>query len=98
MEQQKGICPICNRPMFEGPSIDRHHFIPKSRGGKEMTLIHKICHSKIHSLFTEKELEREYYSPSLLQTHPDMIKYIKWVSKKDPRYYERSKTAKRKRK
>jgi hypothetical protein len=34
--EYKGACPICDRDMYDAAkSIDRHQFIPKSRGGKE---------------------------------------------------------------
>lgn len=39
----KGLCPICDREMFnDGKSINRHHFIPKSRGGKDQFFTHQI--------------------------------------------------------
>ena len=63
MNKEIGICPICNRMMIEGPSVDKHHFVPKSEGGVDTVFIHRVCHSKIHSLFTEKELAEEYNTP-----------------------------------
>lgn len=29
-----GPCPLCGRPMIAGPSVDRHHWVPKSEGGR----------------------------------------------------------------
>lgn len=81
-EIELGLCPICNRMMYIGKSVDRHHFIPKSKGGKETEYIHKICHSKIHSLFTNSMLEKEYNTPEEIRKHEEMQKFIKWVSKK----------------
>lgn len=41
--EHKGKCPICDRDMFDdGKSINRHHFIPKSRGGKEQEFVHTV--------------------------------------------------------
>lgn len=91
-----GDCPICNRKMWEGNSIDKHHFTPKCQGGRETNLIHKICHSKIHSLFSEKELADYYNSPTRLLEHEEMISFVKWVRKKEPDYYDRSVRASRK--
>ena len=91
-----GKCVICQRDMVEGSSIDKHHFTPKSQGGKETTIIHRICHSKIHSLFTEKELAINYNTPEKLLQVDDIQKFIKWVSKKEIDYYERSKRSKSK--
>ena len=90
-------CPICDRELIEGSSVDRHHLIPKSRGGIETILIHRVCHVKIHSLFSEKELSNEYNTISKLRDHFEMRKFIKWVSKKDPEFYEKSKRSKRRR-
>lgn len=91
-----GKCPLCDRDMWEGKSIDKHHFVPKSKGGRETELIHRICHNKIHSLFSEKELANYYNTPDKLKESEDIRKFIKWVSKKDPDYYDGSKKSKRK--
>lgn len=91
-------CPICDREMIEGPSIDRHHFLPKCRGGRETEYVHKICHRKIHATFTEKELEKKYNNPELVKSHPEIQKFIKWVSKKEPDFYDKTNTHNRKRK
>ena len=85
-----GLCPICDREMWVGESVNKHHFVPKSRGGKETTFLHKVCHSKIHSLFTEPQLEQLYYTPELLKENEEIQKFVKWVSKKDPDFYDRS--------
>lgn len=86
-----GQCPICDRDMIKGPSIDKHHFVPKCRGGKETEYVHKTCHNKIHKTWpNEKELERDYNDPEKVRAHPEMQKFIKWVSKKDPEFYDKS--------
>ena len=89
-------CPICNRRLIEGPSVDLHHLIPKSRRGKNTVAIHKICHGKIHSIFSEKELEREWNTVDKLKSHPEIEKFIKWVSKKDPEFIDSSRQHNRK--
>ena len=91
-----GNCPICSRIMIEGDSVNEHHFTPKCKGGKEKTPLHRICHTKIHSLFSESELANYYNTPERLKEHEDIQKFIKWVSKKDPEFYESSKKANRK--
>lgn len=85
-----GMCPICDREMWQGESVNKHHFVPKSEGGKETMFVHRVCHSKIHSLFTEPELALLYYTPELLKENENIQKFIKWVSKKDPDFYDRS--------
>lgn len=93
MNYLEELCPICNRELGEDKNTSKHHLIPKSKGGKhtETILIHNICHQKIHSLFTEKELEKEYFTAEKLIAHEEMIKFIKWLSKKDPSFYQRNK-------
>lgn len=91
-------CPLCDRKMVSGPSTDWHHLIPKSQGGVDTVEIHRICHQKIHSLFNEKELKNFYSTFELLREHEEIKKFIKWVSKKDPEYYDKSKRSNIKRK
>ena len=75
-------------------SVDLHHFTPVSKGGKEKTPIHKVCHNKIHSLFNVHELKMNYNSPELLLQHEEMQKFIKWVSKKEPLFFTQNKQKK----
>lgn len=89
-------CPLCRRDLVPGPSIDKHHLIPKSLGGKEVVVIHKICHQKIHSLFSERELLKIYNSIEKLRSHDDVQKFIQWVQKKAPEYVDLNITANRK--
>jgi hypothetical protein len=92
-----GTCPVCEREMWAGPSVDRHHFVPRSRGGRACEHVHKVCHTKIHSLFTLQELEREHSDPERVRAHPDMQTFIRWVRKKPPDYVSRNQRAKRRR-
>ncbi len=82
------ICCICGRVMFHDGSIDEHHFVPKSRGGKSKHFIHKVCHRFIHSQWTEKELEVEYSCPETIKATPEAQKFISFISKKDPSFYD----------
>jgi len=58
-----------------------------------MILIHNICHQKIHATFTEKELKREYNTVEKLLAHESIAKFVKWVAKKDPSFYQKNHTA-----
>ncbi len=40
----------------------------------------------IHRLFDAATLAREFDRPDKLLTHPDMIKFVKWVRKKPADY------------
>ncbi len=83
--------------MVAGVSVDRHHFIPKSQGGTadDWQWVHRICHRKLHSLFTDQELAELYSTPQAIHAHPQMASFIKWVRRKSPEFYSRSRTAKR---
>jgi len=99
MDTREDICPICERELGSSSQISRHHLIPKSKGGKDspVIVIHNICHQKIHSVFTEKELKDEYHTVEKLRGHEEMQKFIKWVSKKGVDYYRRSRRMKKRR-
>lgn len=83
------ICPICERELGT-VRISKHHLVPKSRGGKDTELMHDICHTKIHSLWTNKELENDYNSPDKILENEDMQTFVKWVSTKAPNFYSGS--------
>lgn len=84
------ICSLCGRPIAE--PCNKHHLLPVSEGGKNTPtiLLHKICHDKIHAVFTEKELKRQYNTIGKLQQHEEIAKFIKWVRNKEPQFYDKS--------
>lgn len=84
------ICLLCGRSMAE--PCNRHHLLPLSKGGKNTPtiLLHKICHDKIHAVFTEMELKKTYNTIERLQQHEEIAKFIKWVRKKEPGFYDKS--------
>ncbi len=83
-------CPLCNRPLAE-PTV-RHHLLPLSKGGKDTPtiLLHKICQNKVHAVFTETEQKTYYHTIERLKEHEEIVKFIKWVSRKDPEFYDGS--------
>ena len=88
-------CPLCGRPLAS--PYNRHHLLPLSKGGKGTTtiLLHKICHDKIHSVFTEMELKRHYNTIERLKENDEIVQFIKWVNKKEPQFYDKSVRKKR---
>lgn len=82
------ICPICDRAIPDSQK-DAHHLIPKSKGGKATEYLHRICHKQIHALFTESELAQQYHHVQSRREHPEMKKFIQWVSSKPDAFYER---------
>ncbi|MFN8299365.1 MAG: HNH endonuclease [Chitinophagales bacterium] len=89
------ICPLCGRPV-EGRS-SKHHLVPKSKGGKheDTVLMHHICHNKIHSLFTEREIQVHYNTIDKLMANEEIQRFVKWVSKKPNDFYDGSAPRKR---
>ena len=88
-------CSLCGRPLAH--PYNRHHLLPLSKGGRGTTtvLLHKICHDKIHSVFTEMELKRHYNTVEKLKSNEEIAAFVKWVSKKEPQFYDRSVRKKR---
>lgn len=82
-------CPLCGR-VLGTVNIDRHHLVPKTFKGKEQFPIHKICHRKIHSVLTERELLHHYHTWEALRAHPDIQTFIRWVANKPPGFYVRT--------
>ena len=82
-------CPLCGEPLIPGRSVNRHHLIPKSKDGEESHPIHVVCHSKIHSVLTNRELLDYYHTWGRLKDHPEISKFVKWVRKqfsRDPEF------------
>ena len=90
-------CPLCGRLLEIGSSVDEHHLIPRSEGGKIKTLIHRICHRKIHATFSERELASEYSTWQALKTHPEIAAFVRWVAGKPPAFYDNSRRPARRR-
>ncbi|MFY0656144.1 MAG: hypothetical protein JXR12_05130 [Neptunomonas phycophila] len=83
-------CPLCSRDIPKEHE-SKHHLLPKTFKGKEVVVIHKLCHNKIHSVFTERELLQYYHTIERLLENEDMQKFVKWVAKKDPGFYSKTK-------
>lgn len=84
-----GLCPLCRRELVPGSTVNYHHLIPKAYGGKRRYAIHTVCHSKIHSLFTENELAVLYNSFESLREHPEIVKFIHWLARKPATFTSR---------
>lgn len=85
-----GQCPLCSRPLVPGFSVDEHHLVPRSKGGRVKETVHRICHRKIHATFSEKELARDFHTWESLRTHPAIASFIRWVAQKPPEFYRRN--------
>jgi 5-methylcytosine-specific restriction endonuclease McrA len=90
------FCSICARPLL-GLREQEHHLIPRALGGRETVTLHAICHQKIHSVFTERELQKYYHTADRILENPDMQKFVAWVRKKSPEFYDVSRQTQRRR-
>lgn len=90
------LCPLCGR-VIPASQRDEHHLIPKLKGGKVTTAMHRICHRQVHALFTEAELAQQYNTAEALLTHPDIQKFVSWVQKKPDDFIEAVRMSARKR-
>lgn len=88
------VCPLCERTI-PPPQRDAHHLVPKSHGGTQTVVLHRICHRQIHALFTETELARQFNSVNALKCHEQMTRFINWVKEKPGDFYERSRKSQR---
>lgn len=86
-----GPCAICERDEM----LTKHHLIPRTRHKnrknkrdfdrtivKRTVGICRMCHSQIHAVLSEKELEREWNSVEKLLTHPEIAKFAVWIAPK----------------
>ena len=89
------ICPLCERPMVPGPSVNLHHLIPRTYKGTDTIALHRICHSKIHSVLSEKELRDHFHTIDRLRSHPEIARFIKWVARKPPAFMNRHRGGRR---
>ncbi len=92
-------CPLCER-LMDRDDEDLHHLIPKQKGGAKgpTVALHRFCHTKIHSLFTNAELKKSYSTIAALREHPEMVKFIEWVKDKESGFYMKNSEAKTRKK
>ena len=74
--------------MIAGPSVDRHHWVPKSEGGHAIDHLHTVCHRMIHRVFSERELATSYADPETVREHPEIARFVAWVRRQPPEYLD----------
>ena len=86
-------CALCRRLVRV---MTKHHLIPKTRHKNKknkkafsrqevkewVVLLCRPCHRNIHTVCTNKELEREYNTLEALQVHPEIAKFRDWIRTK----------------
>jgi 5-methylcytosine-specific restriction endonuclease McrA len=88
-----GACELCSRKSVD---LTRHHLIPRTRHSNKksrqlysrekaatrLAMLCRACHQYVHTLLTEKELERGFNTIDRLREHPEIRKFVDWVRNK----------------
>ena len=90
------VCPLCNREI-PAAQRDKHHLVPRVKGGRETEFMHRICHRQIHALFSEAELAQKYATIDALLQHPEVQKFVNWIQSKPVDFVDGPKMSHRRR-
>ena len=86
-------CALCGRT---GPSLTKHHLIPRAMHGRKWArkrfgreeMQNRVlwlcgpCHRHIHAVLSEPELAREYNTRESLLAHPEIRRFVEWIADK----------------
>jgi hypothetical protein len=78
-------CWLCGRAL--GQSVEWHHPVPKSKGGRGVKALHPICHRTIHAHFSNAELARIGENTELLRGKAEVAKFMAWVADRPPDFH-----------
>lgn len=78
---ERDKCPLCNRVVPE-EYWEKHHLIPKSKGGKNTVHVCVSCGDMVHKLIPLNLLKTQYNTVEKLLQNPDVQNWVKWVQKK----------------
>ena len=81
----EAVCFLCARPL--GKRVERHHPVPKSKGGRETEPVHPICHRAIHGALTNKELATAARTREALLENAELARFVAWVANKPPDFH-----------
>ncbi len=76
--------------MVPGPSVNKHHLVPRSAGGRTTVWLHRICHAKLHSTLDERALATDWAEPRSWHRHPEIARFARWVAKRPPEFVKRT--------
>ncbi|MEJ7608914.1 MAG: hypothetical protein WKF37_22230 [Bryobacteraceae bacterium] len=76
--------------------LTRHHLIPRTRHANKKNRklfdradvrtriadLCRSCHSFVHKVLSEKQLEQSYNTLEALRFHPEIAKFVDWIGKK----------------
>lgn len=81
-------CWLCARPL--GLRVERHHPVPRSRGGRDTVPVHPVCHRAIHAAFSNAQLKSLPPSAEVLRGHPELAGFLAWIADKPPDFHVRT--------
>lgn len=99
-------CELCGR---EGLPLTKHHLIPKTRHSNKrnkrnfdrdevktrLAWICRPCHTHVHNVLTEKQLEYDFNTVEALAAHPEIQKFALWIGGKPPGFKPLSRAMRR---
>lgn len=85
-------CWLCARPL--GRRVEKHHPVPRQKGGRETVPVHPICHRAIHAAFSNAQLAREGSAGSL-RANPEIAKFLQWIAGKPADFHAPTRRAAR---
>lgn len=96
-------CDLCQR---EVDGVTRHHLVPRARrkrgvegknDGPVTVRLCKPCHGHVHSVLTETEIWKGYFTVERLLSHKKIQKFVKWLKDKPPDFHVTRKRLKKRR-
>ena len=73
-------CWLCERPL--GERVERHHPVPKSRGGRAVVDVHPICHRTLHARYSNAEMARLGGDVAAIRSDEDIAAFLRWIAGK----------------
>jgi len=61
--------------------LEKHHLVPRAKGGKAVEHVCVDCGNQVHLLFSNNELRDKYNTIEALKTDERVWRWIKWVRK-----------------
>lgn len=87
---REGACELCARER----RLTFHHLIPVTLHSNRWfkrnfsrddlhrgAMLCRDCHNAVHRFITHKALGREFNTVELLRSHPDVARFVAWVSR-----------------
>jgi len=86
------ICALCGRETPEDQQ-EAHHLVPKSKGGKQTVMLHRVCHDQIHAIFTDAQLAKKFSTIDAILEDEAVQKFVTWIKTKPPGFADSARDA-----